>query len=61
MHDSGLVVEQDEDLGGWITCNDTTEAWSAFELARGVPMHDQHARLRRLLREAAEWHARNPE
>lgn len=54
VHDSGLSVEFDEVLG-WHTCDDTLEAWGAFELARGVPLHDQLARLQRLLKEAALW------
>lgn len=59
LHDSGLAVEHDEDLG-WVTTEETTEAWSAWEMARGVPLHDLQARLQRLIREAAEWHQRNP-
>lgn len=55
LHDSGLAVEYNEDLG-WCTTDETTEAWSAFELARGVPLHDHAARLQRLLKEAALWH-----
>lgn len=54
VHDSGLAVEYDDVLG-WCTTDDTSEAWSAFELARGVPLHDQPARLQRLLKEAAQW------
>ncbi len=34
--------------------------FQARETARGVPLHDLVQRLQRLLREAAEWHARNP-
>lgn len=59
VHESGLAVEFDDDLG-WSTSEDTTEAWSAWEMARGVPLHDLQARLHRLIREAAEWHQRNP-
>jgi len=54
VHDSGLAVEYDNQLG-WTTIGATTEAWSAWELARGVPMHDLHARLKRLLSEASKW------
>lgn len=54
VHDSGLAVEYDDELG-WTSVDDTTEAWSAFELARGVPLHQQAARLQRLLKEASEW------
>lgn len=56
VHDSGLAVEYDDVLG-WCTTDDTTEAWSAFEFARGVPLHDHPARLQRLLKEAAQWRA----
>ncbi len=59
VHDSGLAVEYDPELG-WCSTDATTEAWSAFELARGVAFHDLEARLTRLLREAAEWNDRNP-
>lgn len=59
LHDSGLAVEYDEMLG-WCTTEETTEAWAAFELARGVPLHDLTARLSRLIKEAEEWNARNP-
>jgi hypothetical protein len=59
VHDSGLAVEYDDVLG-WCSTDDTQEAWSAFELARGVPLHQQQARLDRLLREAREWHQHNP-
>lgn len=61
VHDSGLAVEFDDEFGGYVTTEDTTETWSRSETARGVPLHDQHARLQRLLREAAEWDMRNPE
>ena len=53
MHDSGLAVEHD--VLGWRTCDDTLQPWSAFELARGVPLHDQVLRLQRLVKEAALW------
>ncbi|MBF5006021.1 hypothetical protein [Diaphorobacter caeni] len=59
VHSSGLKVEFDEDLG-WSATEDTAEAWSAFELARGAPLHDLPARMQRLCREAAEWSERNP-
>ena len=59
VHESGLAVEFDDDLG-WFSTDDTTEAWSTWEMARGVPLHDLQARLQRLIREAAEWHQRNP-
>ena len=34
--------------------------FQAKETARGVKIEDLAARLRRLLKEAAEWHPRNP-
>lgn len=59
VHDSGLAVEYDDELG-WMTDDTTTEAWAAWEQTRGVPLHDLAARIQRLCREAAEWVARNP-
>jgi len=59
LHDSGLAVEYDDVLG-WCTTDATTEAWSASEAARGVPVHDHPARLQRLLREAAKWDRSKP-
>jgi hypothetical protein len=59
MHESGLAVEYNDVLG-WSSTDDTAEAWSAWEMARGVPLHDLQARLKRLLKEAAEWDAHNP-
>lgn len=59
VHDSGLMVEKDGDLG-YCAVDDSLEPWSAYETRLGVPLHDQQARLMRLLREAAEWDARNP-
>jgi hypothetical protein len=59
VHESGLAVEHDDEFG-WSATDDTTEVWSRFELARGVPLHDLQARLGRLLREAAQWHDRRP-
>lgn len=54
VHESGLAFEYDEELG-WCTCDDTIEAWQAFEIARGVPLHDIMSRMMRLAREASEW------
>lgn len=59
LHESGLAVEYDDVLG-WCSTEDTTEAWSSFEIARGVPLHDLTARLNRLIKEAQEWNTRNP-
>ena len=39
---------------------ETLGEYQAFELARGVPLHDLAQRLMRLAREAGEWRARNP-
>lgn len=58
VHESGLAVEYDDVLG-WCTTEDTSEAWSTFELARGVPFHDLQARMGRLVREAMEWDQHN--
>ena len=59
VHDSGLAFEADPDLG-ICTCDDTLDAWQAFEAARGVPLHDLQQRLMRLAREAAEYYEHNP-
>lgn len=59
VHESGLAFEMDAVLGV-MTCDDTLEAWQAFEAARGVPVHDLIERIKRLAKEAAEWHERNP-
>lgn len=63
LHDSGLrldVTEADDGATDIVTDDASLQAWQAFEAARGVPLHDLQARLGRLLREAAEWHTRNP-
>ena len=39
---------------------ETLEEFQAFELARGVPVHDLAQRMIRLAREAGDWLARNP-
>ena len=39
---------------------DTLAEFQAYELARGVPLHDLAQRLIRLAREAGEWLERNP-
>ncbi len=39
---------------------ETVDEFQAFELARGVPVHDLAQRLMRLAREAGEWLERNP-
>lgn len=53
-HSSGLVVEYDEDLG-WQTEDASLAIFQASEKSRGVPLHQLHERLQRLLREAAEF------
>lgn len=58
VHDSGLAFEVDEALG-ITTCDDTLEAFQAFEMARGVPLHDLQSRVMRLTREAGEFYERN--
>lgn len=57
IHDSGLAVEFDPELG-WAATEDTAEAWAAFEQARGVALADLPARMQRLCREAARWRER---
>ena len=39
---------------------ETLAEYQAYELARGVPLHDLAQRLMRLAREAGEWAERNP-
>jgi hypothetical protein len=39
---------------------ETLSEFQAYELARGVPVHDLAQRLIRLAREAGEWLERNP-
>lgn len=38
---------------------ETLAEYQAYELARGVPLHDLAQRLMRLAREAGEWAERN--
>lgn len=54
LHLSGLEFEYDAGLG-WSTCDDTLAEFQAYEVARGVPLHDMQSRLLRLVRECAEW------
>lgn len=63
VHDSGLRVHVQEAEDGALdveTEDASLQAYQQAEMARGVPLHDLQARLQRLLREAAEWHDRNP-
>ena len=39
---------------------ETLAEYQAYELARGVPLHDLVQRLMRLAREAGQWLERNP-
>ena len=39
---------------------ETLAEYQAYELARGVPLHDLAQRLMRLAREAGQWLERNP-
>jgi hypothetical protein len=39
---------------------DTLREYQAYELARGVPVHDLAQRLMRLAKEAGQWQQRNP-
>lgn len=63
LHDSGLrvlVQPADDDAVDLVTDDASLVIFQARETSRGVPIHDLAARLQRLLREAAEWHQRNP-
>lgn len=63
LHDSGLRLDVSRVGDGatdMVTDDASLAAWQAHEAQRGVPPHDLQARLQRLLREAAEWHQRNP-
>jgi len=63
VHESGLRVqltELDDGSLDAVTEDASAEVWVAFEQARGVPLHDLQARLLRLVKEAAQWHDRNP-
>lgn len=62
LHDSGLrvLVERGDGYTDLNASPESLEAYQAFEAARGVPLHDMLTRLQRLLKEAAEWHKRNP-
>lgn len=62
LHDSGLrvLVKPGDGYTDLQAAPDTLEAWQAFESARGVPFHDMLSRLKRLIKEAQQWHTRNP-
>lgn len=57
VHISGavFVIERGADYVDIIAAPETLGEFQAYELARGVPVHDLAARLQRLAREAAEW------
>lgn len=57
-HSSGLEFEYDEALG-WMTCDDSIDAFTAHESARGVPLHDLQNRLIRLAKECSMWRGKN--
>ena len=62
VHISGaaFVVERSPGYTDINADAQTLGEYQAFELARGVPVHDLAARLQRLAREAGEWLERNP-
>lgn len=62
LHDSGLrvLVKPGHGFTDLKASPETLEAYQAFEAARGVPLHDMLARLKRLLKEAEAWHQHNP-
>lgn len=62
-HPTGLRVLVSESADGSLDVEAdpvSLQDYQAAETARGVPLHDLQARLMRLLREAANWHNRNP-
>jgi len=63
VHDSGIQFIATR-CDGYTDINaapDTLEAFQAFEMARGVPLHDLAARLQRITKEAAKFyeHSKN--
>jgi hypothetical protein len=61
-HDSGLrvLVTLGDGYTDLKADPSTLEAFQVFEASRGVPFHDVVARLKRLIKEAEEWHRKNP-
>lgn len=61
-HISGVefTVESGEGFTDINAADDTLAEFQAYELARGVPVHDLAQRLMRLAREAGEWLQTNP-
>ncbi|MFG6440502.1 hypothetical protein [Roseateles sp. LKC17W] len=63
LHQTGLrVLVRLGDAGSaaLVTEGDSLRAFADSEQARGVPSHHLKERLQRLLREASQWHQRNP-
>ena len=65
-HDSGLIfavvhgaTEDGRRYSDLLASDASMQAFSAHELARGVPIHDLAQRAARLAREAGEWHQQN--
>jgi len=61
-HISGVefTVEPGEGFTDINAADDTLAEFQAYELARGVPVHDLAQRLMRLAREAGDWLQSNP-
>lgn len=61
-HISGVefTVEPGEGFNDINAADDTLAEFQAYELARGVPVHDLAQRLMRLAREAGDWLQTNP-
>jgi hypothetical protein len=61
-HISGVefTVEPGEGFTDINAADDTLAEFQAYELARGVPVHDLAQRLMRLAREAGDWLQTNP-
>lgn len=57
QHESGAIfaVSRGDGYTDAQAAPETLEAFQAFELARGVPLHDLVSRLQRLAREAEAW------
>ena len=62
VHISGavFVIKRGDGYTDIDAAPETLAEYQAFELARGVPVHDLAQRLIRLAREAGEWLERNP-
>jgi len=62
IHISGAVFVIERGLGETDinAAPETLGEFQAYEVGRGVPVHDLAQRLQRLEREAAQWLERNP-